>query len=49
MLQLYVVGFLAGSLSVVFDLSWNTVFVSVTRRDRYVEAMSLLNGSRSLA
>ena len=31
MLQLYVVGFLAGSLSVVFDLSWNTVFVSVTR------------------
>ena len=49
MLQLYVVGFLAGSLSVVFDLSWNTVFVSVTRRERYVEAMSLLNGSRSLA
>jgi MFS family permease len=49
MLQLYVVGFLAGSLAVVFDLSWNTVFVSVTRRERYVEAMSLLNGSRSLA
>jgi len=47
--QLYVVGFLAGSLSVVFDLSWNTVFVAVTRRERYVEAMSLLNGSRSLA
>ncbi|MFL5649599.1 MAG: MFS transporter, partial [Chloroflexota bacterium] len=36
MLQLYVVGFLAGSLSVVFDLSWNTVFVSVTKRERYV-------------
>ncbi len=47
--QLYVVGFLAGSLSVVFDLSWNTLFVSVTTRDRYVEAMALLNGSRSLA
>ena len=47
--QLYVVGFVAGSLSVVFDLSWNTVFVSVTQRERYVEAMSLLNGSRSLA
>ena len=44
-----IVGFLAGSLSVVFDLSWNTVFVSVTKRERYVEAMSLLNGSRSLA
>ena len=47
--QLYVVGFVAGSLSVVFDLSWNTVFVAVTQRERYVEAMSLLNGSRSLA
>ena len=47
--QLYVVGFLAGSLAVVFDLSWNTLFVTVTERDRYVEAMALLNGSRSLA
>ncbi len=47
--QLYVVGFAAGTLSVVFDLSWNTLFVSVTTRDRYVEAMALLNGSRSLA
>ena len=49
MVQLYVVGFLAGSLAVLFDLSWNTVFVAVTKRERYVEAMSLLNGSRSLA
>jgi MFS family permease len=47
--QLYVVGFLSGALSVVFDLSWNTLFVSVTQRERYVEAMALLNGSRSLA
>jgi MFS family permease len=47
--QLYVVGFAAGTLSVVFDLSWNTLFVAVTERDRYVEAMALLNGSRSLA
>jgi MFS family permease len=47
--QLYVVGFFSGSLAVLFDLSWNTVFVSVTRRERYVEAMSLLNGTRSLA
>jgi MFS family permease len=47
--QLYVVGFLSGSLAVVFDLSWNTLFVAVTTRDRYVEAMALLNGSRSLA
>lgn len=47
--QLYVVGFLSGTLAVVFDLSWNTLFVAVTKRDRYVEAMALLNGSRSLA
>ena len=49
MAQLYVVGFLAGTLSVIFDLSWNTLFVAVTKRDRYIEAMALLNGSRSLA
>jgi predicted MFS family arabinose efflux permease len=49
MAQLYLVGFLAGSLAVAFDLSWTTVFVAVTRRERYVEAMALLNGSRSLA
>jgi len=47
--QLFIVGFLSGTLSVVFDLSWNTLFVSVTERERYVEAMALLNGSRSLA
>jgi MFS family permease len=47
--QLYVVGFLSGSLAVVFDLSWNTLFVAVTQRERYVEAMALLNGSRSIA
>lgn len=47
--QLYVVGFLTGALAVVFDLSWNTVFVAVVNRERYVEAMSLLHGSRSMA
>ncbi|MEJ7748112.1 MAG: MFS transporter [Candidatus Limnocylindrales bacterium] len=49
MTQLFVVGFLSGSLAVVFDLSWNTIFVSVVKRERFVDAMSLLNGSRSLA
>ncbi len=47
--QLYVVGFLSGTLTVVFDLSWSTVFVAVVRRERFVAAMSLLNGSRSMA
>lgn len=48
-LQLFVVSFLAGCLTVIFEVAWNTVFVSVVKRDRFVEAMSLLNGSRSLA
>ena len=47
--QLYVVGFLAGSLAVVFDLSWSTLLVAVTRREAYVEANALFSGSRSLA
>lgn len=49
MAQLYAVGFLSGILAVAFDVSWNTVFVSIVRRERYVEAMALLNGSRSMA
>ncbi len=47
--QLYVVGFLVGALTVLFDLSWSTIFVSVVRRERFVEAQSLLHGSRSMA
>jgi MFS family permease len=47
--QLYLVAFLAGTLSVAFDISWSTLFVAVAKRDEYVEANSLLNGSRSLA
>jgi MFS family permease len=49
MAQLYVVGFLVGSLTVIFDVAWNTVFVATVARERFVEAMALLNGSRSLA
>ncbi|HYM53584.1 MAG TPA: MFS transporter [Candidatus Dormibacteraeota bacterium] len=49
MAQLYVVGFLSGSLAVIFDLSWSTQLVAVTRRDDYVEANALFSGSRSLA
>ncbi|MEA2608570.1 MAG: hypothetical protein QOJ75_813 [Chloroflexota bacterium] len=47
--QLYVVGFLTGSLAVVFDLSWNTLLVAVTKREAFVEANALFSGSRSLA
>jgi MFS family permease len=47
--QLFVVAFLVGTLSVAFDISWNTIFVSIVERDEYVSANSLFNGSRSLA
>lgn len=46
---LFVIAFLVGSLSVVFDISWNTLFVSVAKREQFVEATALLNGSRSLS
>jgi MFS family permease len=47
--QLYVVGFLTGTLSVLFWVSYNTLFVSMVPRERYIEASSLLNGSRALS
>jgi MFS family permease len=47
--QLYVVAFLAGCFAVFFDLSYPTVFVSVTPRDEYLEGNSLIHGSRSFS
>ncbi|MGH3030573.1 MAG: MFS transporter [Gaiellaceae bacterium] len=47
--QLYAVAFLTGSLAVAFDISYSTIFVSVTPRRDYVEANALLNGSRSFS
>jgi MFS family permease len=47
--QLYAVAFLAGCLAVFFDISFSTVYVAITTRDRYVEANSLLHGSRSFS
>ena len=45
--QLYVVGFLTGLASVFFFVSYTTLFVSLVPRERYVEASSLLNGTRA--
>jgi len=45
--QLYVVGFLIGTCSVLFNVSSSTLFVSLVPRERYVEANSLENGSRA--
>jgi MFS family permease len=47
--QLYAVAFAAGTLSVLFFVSYNTLFVSVVPRERYVEANSALHGSRALS
>ena len=47
--QLYAVAFLAGTLAVVFDISYMTLYVAVTKREDYVEANSLLNASRAFS
>jgi MFS family permease len=47
--HLYAVAFLAGCLAVLFDLSYSTVFVSITPRAQYVEGNALVNGSRSFS
>lgn len=47
--QLYVVAFAAGSLSVLFSIVYDVVFVSLVERERYVEATSLLHGSRAIS
>ena len=47
--QLYVASFLIGTLSVFFYVSYSTLFVSLVPRERYLEASSLLNGSRAFS
>lgn len=47
--QLYVVAFAAGSLGVVFNVAYNVVFVGLVDREEYIEAQSLLNGSRAVS
>jgi MFS family permease len=47
--QLYVVGFLEGTLSVFFYVAYNVLFVALVPRKDYVGAQSLLNGSRALS
>jgi MFS family permease len=46
---LYVVAFGTGTLAVLFDISYTTLFVSVVQREAYIEANSLINGSRSFS
>ncbi|HYM70921.1 MAG TPA: MFS transporter, partial [bacterium] len=46
---LYATAFLVGALSVVFFVSYSTLFVSMVPRERYVEGSAILNGSRALS
>jgi MFS family permease len=46
---LYTIAFLTGTLSVLFTVSYSTLFVSVLPRDRYVEGNSMVNGSRAMS
>jgi MFS family permease len=47
--QLYVTEFLMGTLSVLFFVSYSTLFISLVQRERFVEGQSLLNGSRAFS
>ncbi len=49
MAQLYAVTFGAGTLSVAFNVSDATLFVSIVAPERYVDGQSLLYGSRALS
>jgi MFS family permease len=46
---LYVVAFLVGTLSVLFTVSYSTLFISVLPREHYVEGTSLVSGSRAMS
>src|SRR5436190_13286612 len=47
--QLCAVAFAVGALTVLFFVSYNTVFVALLDRSDYVAGSSLLNGSRALS
>ena len=47
--QLYAVAFLLGCASVFFSVAYGGFFQSVVRREDYIEANSLLNGSRGFS
>jgi MFS family permease len=47
--QLYAVAFLVGCASVLFNVSQSTLFASIVRPPEYVDANSLIHGSRALS
>jgi MFS family permease len=49
LVQLYLVMFAAGTLSIAFNVSDGTLFVSIVAPERYVDGQSLIYGSRALS
>lgn len=47
--HMLVVAFLIGTLSVLFQVSYSSLFVTLVPRDRYLEGSSIMNGSRALS
>ena len=47
--QLYVVAFVTGTMTVFFHVAYSSIFVALVERDDYVEANSLLAGSRAFS
>lgn len=47
--HMLVVAFLVGTLSVLFHVSYSSLFVALVPRDRFVESASIMHGSRALS
>ena len=47
--HMLVVAFLMGTLAVLFQVSYSSLFVALIPRERYVEASSIMNGTRALS
>ena len=47
--HMLVVGFLMGTLGVLFQVSYGSLFVALLPRERFVEGSSLVHGSRALS
>jgi MFS family permease len=47
--HLLVVGFVMGTMSVLFQVSYSSLFVALLRRDQYVVGASLLHGTRAFS
>ena len=47
--HMLVVAFLMGTLSVLFHVSYSSLFVALVPRERFVEGASLMHGSRALS